>query len=1439
MNKQDNAKTSPGFRRKPLITALESRILLDGAAVATAVDMTTDVAFQQDPVHQPAPDQAVHFSEGDLALAPTQIQAADPSQNNGRKEVAFIDSSVEDYQTLVDGIGAGIEVQLLDGSQDGLAQLAVWAQQNSGYDAIHILSHGSSGELSLGSVVLSNANLADHSEALNQVGQALTENGDLLVYGCNVATTEGQAFITALATATGADVAASDDLTGAQVLGGDWQLEHRQGDIETEGLNVQPYSGVLAEPVQVSVFSYPGLNGSGSQPSDENANLTSIVQAQIDAGANYTLDTSITSFTDPDLADKLAASGFFFMTDMERQSPTDTSFFPESARTIFRDWVNEGGVIMMTGTSGSKDADFLNLIFDWDLSSVSASSQMYKNDANAAGTPFENVEASYLDAPSATDGINKGSVENFTTMYGTDTQAAVAVIEHGSGYVIYMGFDFYNAGTEGGQYNNAWVQEIIPAAMEYSAILAGSGDVEEDQTYTFAADAFKSGGSVLSQVKITSLPTNGSLTLSGTTVTVEQVITSAQYDLLTYTPDENFNGEDGFNWQGYDGETYSADISYELNVGAVNDAPILDTTPELALLSIDEDLPAADNLGTSVADIVADGSMTDIDGDVVEAIAVSVVDNSNGTWQYKVGSGAWTAFDFSGSNVGKALLLDSTDSIRFFADTDFNGTVTEGITFYAWDKSRSRAGNYLTIDGNSGGEGTLSVNTDNAAITVNSVNDAPNFGLPLPPTNQTAIGDGIDRGYSVVSQSDGKLLVAGYSWNGSDDDIVLVRYNSNGSLDTGFGDGNGYVRTGISASDLGNTANGTEAGDDFGYSVTVQGDGKILVSGKTQVSNGNSDVVVLRYNSDGSLDSSFGNAGVVVIDAGGTSEASWSVSEHDGNIVIAISGHSRVVVAQLTATGELDSSFGSGGLVTTDVSGSSTEYAYRLVHQPDGKIVVAGVANGTDILVLRYNDNGVLDSTFGGGDGIVTASGMATGGSLSVPSLALQDDGKIVVAGYAESNYMDWMTKTMITTESVALVRFTEAGVLDTGFGTNGVVTNTALDWSEVKDVAVQSDGSILVAGNKSISGNGVDFVMARFTSSGSLDSTFGNSGQINTDVGNANNYVSAMTLLDNGALVLVGSAHNGSNDDIAVAHYNSDGSLNINLSGETLGGMVNFTEDGGAVVLDNDVEISDAELDDGNYAGATLTIERNGGVSAEDHFSATGTLGVLVEGDDLTVNGTVIGTITVCSGGTLTFSFNGNATQSLVNEAMRQIAYTNDSDTPPASVQLDWRFADGNVGEQGTGGLLTGSGTVTVAITAVNDEPTLTATASAPTFTEGGSAAGLFSGTDINTVEAGQTISGLSFTVSNVTDGSNERLNVDGTAIVLTHGTNGSTASNSLSYSVSVSGTTATLLLTGGTLSTASAETLIDGMSYQNNSNTPSTSNRVVTLTSLQDSGG
>ena len=250
--------------------------------------------------------------------------------------------------------------------------------------------------------------------------------------------------------------------------------------------------------VQVSVFNFDGLNGSAGDDScaTENSNLLSI----IDALPGYSADGTIDDFTDPNLASQLADSRFFFMTDMENQDPSNSSFFPSSAQTALRNWVNGGGVMVMTGTYDTYDNAMLNLAFGWDLGRTTGSSWV-KQTANTAGTPFASVNAASLGAPSATDGISAGTVANFTPMWGSSSNATVAVIEYGSGYVIFLGFDFYDTGAPGisgvTSYNNdgrrtqsrtactnysadptsgttdsIWVSAVLPAALQYATTLA-------------------------------------------------------------------------------------------------------------------------------------------------------------------------------------------------------------------------------------------------------------------------------------------------------------------------------------------------------------------------------------------------------------------------------------------------------------------------------------------------------------------------------------------------------------------------------------------------------------------------------------------------------------------------------------------------------------------------------------------------------------------------------------------------------------------------------------------------------------------------------------------------------------------------------------------------------------------------------------------------------
>lgn len=292
------------------------------------------------------------------------------------------------------------------------------------------------------------------------------------------------------------------------------------------------------------------------------------------------------------------------------------------------------------------------------------------------------------------------------------------------------------------------------------------------------------------------------------------------------------------------------------------------------------------------------------------------------------------------------------------------------------------------------------------------------------------------------------------------------------------------------------------------------------------------------------------------------------------------------------------------------------------------------------------------------------------------------------------------------------------------------------------------------------------------------------------------------------------------------------------------------FIEGSSAVLLDSDSTVSDVELDalnggNGSYAGANLVILRNGGANARDKYSIQSGGNLTIDGSSISAGANVIASFDTSSPGQLAVTFQDNGTTpttALVNEVLQAIRYSNNSNDPAVSVQLDWTFSDDNsMNIQGTGdnpGRATGS--TTVSITNINDAPTLSATGSDPTYVEEAGAVDLFNTVTVSAVELGDNISSLGLTVTNVNDGASEILRFDDSDVALSNGNSVITATNALAVAVSVTGTTATVSSSGATLTSAQSQTLLDGVSYRHIGDNPTTAaNRVVTITTLVDSGG
>ena len=259
-----------------------------------------------------------------------------------------------------------------------------------------------------------------------------------------------------------------------------------------------------------------------------------------------------------------------------------------------------------------------------------------------------------------------------------------------------------------------------------------------------------------------------------------------------------------------------------------------------------------------------------------------------------------------------------------------------------------------------------------------------------------------DFAHSVAIQSDGKIVVAGETKNGTADAFALARYNADGTLDTSFGNADGKVIT--------NSANNSE----HAYSLAIQSDGKILLAGASGNAGDYDDFALARYNTDGSLDTSFGTGGKVVTSFMSQDDIVRSVAiQSDGKIVVA--GETKngtfdeFALARYNADGTLDTSFGNaGGKVITN-SNNNGDHAYSVAIQSDGKILLAGASDNTgndDFALYRYDADGSLDSSFGTGGKVVTAIG---GGDDIGTSVAIQSDGKIVVAGHSKNGgYYDF-----------------------------------------------------------------------------------------------------------------------------------------------------------------------------------------------------------------------------------------------------------------------------------------------------------------------------------------------------------------------------------------------------------------------------------------------
>lgn len=343
-------------------------------------------------------------------------------------------------------------------------------------------------------------------------------------------------------------------------------------------------------------------------------------------------------------------------------------------------------------------------------------------------------------------------------------------------------------------------------------------------------------------------------------------------------------------------------------------------------------------------------------------------------------------------------------------------------------------------------------------------------------------GEKGNYGSDLAIQSDGKVVVAGYTqdarvWH--DRDIVVARYDVNGSLDTTFsGDGWAVVR--IPNQSLVATA------------VAIQSDGKIVVGGSASYYV--TDLILIRFNPDGSLDTSFNGDGIAIVDADGKYNDCIDIVIQGtriyvaGNYVDMEKDLQDGIVYRFNKNGYLDKTFSKDGFLIVNFGKYDELYALQL---NSGKIYVTGTTSNTaginyDLIVARYNDNGLPDFTFSD-DGRIQTS---LGGSDVGYDLVI-NNGKTIVVGISTDSFGN--------RGKMFLVQYTASGELDLSFGTNGkVVTYLNFEEPALEGVIIR-DGKIIAVGRTNDQNHPTDTLLVRYDANGNLDTTFGAGGIVTT----------------------------------------------------------------------------------------------------------------------------------------------------------------------------------------------------------------------------------------------------------------------------------------------------------------------------------------------------
>ncbi len=833
-----------------MLWQLEQRMMFDGAAISTAsevIDSTLLTQYESGITRNNLTETSFVETNGQLVTANLSVQTDSRNplfQNSSLEEwltdytvptgsineIVFVDTRVEGYEKILAGIDSNVQVILLDQHRDGIEQIATYLSQQPPMDSIHIISHGSSGSLQLGTGTLTHDSMTGrYADELVTIQQALSEQADLLVYGCNFAEGDvGQEAVTLLGQLTGADVTVGTDST----------------ELDDESVPVTPTTSGVVDRTEL-VF----VDGNVA----EYGLLVSRIQAQSAHVEVIVLDpyadgvqaiTAALSRYEPGTVDAVHILSHGVEGGIQVGSTWINQFSLQWQADIIASWgqaMTASADIMLWGCDVAATAEgqtFVNRLAEITGADVAASTDATGHALVGGDWQLEyataHIEAQEYSAGELSDWVDVLAITaNGTATSSQATSVTSLTWSHtvatGSNRALFvtLAIDGLGPGVNGVTYGGVALTQVGRTtgnhAVEIWRLLspaAGSADVVVSLG---GATDIKGGAVTYNGVEQTT-PTGTYAGASGTGTTASVDVSSATGGLVL----------DITNWDnnpsGYSTGTGQSDIwnltnsahravstteagaatvtmsstvsaSNQWEIGAVSINAAENVSPTLTdttlSITVAEDAGAPSGAVGSLISTFT-GGITDADTGASKGIAITGTNETNGNWYYTINGGStWTAVG-SVSNSSALLLVDNGSTRLYFSSSaDYNGTVSNGITFRAWDQTSDSAGTKVST-ASSGGTTAFSSATDTVDVSVTAVNDVPINVVPAAQStnedtnlvfssgngNQISITDPDSSGASfevTISVTNGSLTVAGttgltfVSGDGTADPSMTIR----------------------------------------------------------------------------------------------------------------------------------------------------------------------------------------------------------------------------------------------------------------------------------------------------------------------------------------------------------------------------------------------------------------------------------------------------------------------------------------------------------------------------------------------------------------------------------------------------------------------------------------------------------------------------------------